>query len=167
MTMPSKKKMVKELEKLSNKFLNKENRRDLLSSLEGDKTEWFTWVSQMKGIFKNIDELDFVKFSGLLLLFQQKPDSDFHQNNLKKFLIDKTEFYKYYDFSLEKELAQKERSENKIWISKFFRLFISRSFLGILILVLILGFIVWFYTDRESCLEFVNGVVGPFLKAIR
>jgi len=108
-----------------------------------------------------------LNFSGLLLLLEQKPDSNFYQNNLKRFLIDRIEFYKYYDFSLEKKLAQKERSEKKIWISKFFRLFISRSFLGILILVLILGFIVWFYTDRESCLEFVNGVVGPFLKAIR
>ncbi len=165
--MTSKKKIVKELGKLSNKFLNKDDRIGLLSSLKGDKTEWFTWVSQMKGIFKNIDNSDSIKFSGLLLLLEQKPDSNFYQNNLKRFLIDRIEFYKYYDFSLEKKLAQKERSEKKIWISKFFRLFISRSFLGILILVLILGFIVWFYTDRESCLEFVNGVVGPFLKAIR
>ena len=165
--MTSKKKIVKELGKLSNKFLNKDDRIGLLSSLKGAKTEWFTWVSQMKGIFKNIDNSDSIKFSGLLLLLEQKPDSNFYQNNLKRFLIDRIEFYKYYDFSLEKKLAQKERSEKKIWISKFFRLFISRSFLGILILVLILGFIVWFYTDRESCLEFVNGVVGPFLKAIR
>jgi len=50
-----------------------------LNSLKGDKTEWFTWISQMKGIFKNINNSDSIKFSGLLLLLEQKPDSDFHQ----------------------------------------------------------------------------------------
>ena len=165
--MSAKNKLAKELEKLSKKFLEKENRKELLNSLRDDKTEWFVWVAQMKGVLKNIDNSEAVKFSGLLLLLEQNPDSDFYQDNLKKFLIDKIEHYKYYDFSLEEELAKKERSEKKIWISKFFRLFISRSFLGILILVLIVTFIAWFYIDRESCLEFVNGVVGPFLKAIR
>ena len=165
--MSSKNKLAKELEKLSKKFLEKENRKELLGSLKDDKIEWFVWISQMKGILKNIDNSEAIKFSGLLLLLEQNPDSNFHQNNLKKFLIDKSEFYKHYDFSLEEELSKKEKSEKKIWISKFFRLFISRSFLGILILVLIIAFIVWFYIDRESCLEFVNGVVGPFLKAIR
>jgi len=165
--MPSKNKLAKELEKLSKKFLDKDKRKVLLDSLRNDKTEWFVWVAQMKGILKNIENNEAIKFSGLLLLLEQNPESDFHQNNFKKFLIDKSEFYKHYDFSLEEELAKKERSEQKIWVSKFFRLFISRSFLGILILVLIVSFIVWFYLDRESCLEFVNGVVGPFLKAIR
>ncbi|MBU1563917.1 hypothetical protein KKF83_02550 [Patescibacteria group bacterium] len=165
--MASKNKLAKKLEKLSKKFLEKDDRKVLLDSLKNDKTEWFTWISQMKGILKNIDNNEAIKFSGLLLLLKQSPDSDFHQNNLKKFLIDKVEFYKHYDFSLEEELVKKETSQNKIWVSKFFRLFISRSFLGILILVLIVSFIVWFYLDRESCLEFVNGVVGPFLKAIR
>ncbi|MBU1292140.1 hypothetical protein KKH07_01465 [Patescibacteria group bacterium] len=165
--MASKNKLAKKLEKLSKKFLEKDDRKVLLDSLKNDKTEWFTWISQMKGILKNIDNNEAIKFSGLLLLLKQSPDSDFHQNNLKKFLIDKVEFYKHYDFSLEEELVKKETSQNKIWVSKFFRLFISRSFLGILILVLIVSFIVWFYLDRKSCLEFVNGVVGPFLKAIR
>jgi len=165
--MPSKNKLAKELGKLSKKFLEPDTRKELLGSLKDDKTEWFVWVSQMKGVLKNIDNSEAIKFSGLLLLLEQNPESDFYQNNLKKFLIDKVEYYKHYDFSLEEELSKKERSEKKIWISKFFRLFISRSFLGILILGLIIVFIVWFYIDRESCLEFVNGIVGPFLKAIR
>ena len=165
--MSSNKKLAKRLEELSNKFLNKESRKVLLDSLENDKTEWFTWLAEMKGIFKNINNNEAMKFSALILLLQQNSKSDFHQNNLKKFLIDKVEYYKHYDFSLDKELAKKERNEKKIWINKFFRLFISRSFLGIIIIVLILGFIVWFYLDRQSCLEFVNGVVQPFLKAIK
>jgi len=165
--MAFKGKLAKELEKLSKKFLNRDKRKDLLNSLKNDKTEWFTWVAEMKGIFKNIDNSEAIKFSALVLLLQQKPRSDFHQNNLKKFLINKIEYYKHYDFSLERELTKKEKAQKKIWISKFFRLFISRSFLGILILVLIIAFIVWFYFDRQSCLEFVNGVVGPFLKAIK
>ncbi|MFH1461295.1 MAG: hypothetical protein ABIF84_02645 [Patescibacteria group bacterium] len=165
--MASQEKLAKELEKLSKKFLDRDKRKELLSSLEGDKTEWFYWTSEMKNIFKHLDKSQGLKFFGLLLLLEQKPDSQFNQNNLKKFLIDKTEFYKYYDFDLDKKLAEKEKSERKLWISKFFRLFISRSFLGILILCLIVGFILWFYLDRGSCLEFVNGVVGPFLKAIR
>ncbi|MBU2472761.1 hypothetical protein KKE74_01885, partial [Patescibacteria group bacterium] len=108
-----------------------------------------------------------IKFAGLLLLLEQNPDSRFYQDNLKKFLIDKVEFYKYYDFSLEEKLDKMEKSERKLWISKFFRLFISRSFLGILILILIIAFIGWFYLDRESCLEFVDKIIQPFLKAIR
>ena len=162
-----KNKLAKKLEKLSKKFLEQDTRKELLNSLKDDKTDWFVWVSQMKGILKNIDNNEAIKFSGLLLLLKQSPDSNFHQNNLKKFLIDKVEFYKHYDFSLEEELTKKERNQKKIWISKFFRLFISRSFLGILILVLIIAFVVWFYIDKESCFEFVNGVIGPFLKAIK
>jgi len=165
--MASKKKLAKELEKLSERFLDKEKRKALLDSLVNDRTRWFRWVAEMKGLFKNLDKAEAVKFSGLVLLLEQKPESKFYRNNLKKFLVNKVEFYKYYDFSLEKKLAAKEKAQKKLWISKTFRLFISRSFLGILILVLIVGFILWFYTDRESCLEFVKGVVGPFLKAIR
>ena len=165
--MPSKKKLVKELEKFSKEFLDSKKRKVLLNSLEGEKTEWFFWVSRMKGILKNIDKAEAIKFAGLLLMLEQNSDSKFHQDNLKKFLINKVEFYKHYDFSLEKELAKQEKNRKKIWITKTFRLFISRSFLGILILILIISFIVWFYLDRESCLEFVNGVVQPFLKAIR
>ncbi len=165
--MSSEKRLAKKLEKSAKKFLNIDKRKELLNSLKSDKTDWFYWISEIKGIFKNIDKSEAVKFSGLVLLLEQNPDSRFHRDNLKKFLINKTEYYKHYDFSLERELTKKEKVQKKIWISKFFRLFISRSFLGILILALILSFIVWFYMDRESCLEFVNGVVGPFLKAIR
>lgn len=165
--MPSKRKLVKELEKLSAKFLQLEERKELLVSLKKDKTKWFFWVSQMKGLLKNISQTEAVKFSGLVLLIEQNPKSRFYQDKMKKFLISKLEFYKYYDFSLEKKLAKQEKTQKKIWISKIFRLFISRSFLGILILVLIVGFILWFYLDRESCLDFVKGVVGPFLKAIK
>jgi len=165
--MPSKRKLAKELEILSKKFLLPKKRKILLASLKGDKTEWFFWVSQMKGLLKNLDKSEAVKFSGLLLLLEQNPDKRFYQNRMKKFLVNKVEFYRYYDFSLEKKLSGLERNRKKLWISKVFRLFISRSFLGMLILVLILSFIVWFYIDRESCLEFVKGVVQPFLKAIR
>jgi ABC-type antimicrobial peptide transport system permease subunit len=165
--MPSNKKLAKELEKLSEQLLDQEKRKTLLDSLSGEKTEWFKWTAEMKGLLKNLDKAEAVKFSGLVLLLEQKPKSGFYQDNLKKFLVDKVEFYKYYDFSLERKLTQKEKTEKKLWISKIFRLFISRSFLGILILALIIGFIVWFYADRESCLEFVQGVVGPFLKAIK
>jgi len=165
--MASKRKLAKELAILSKKFLEPKKRKALLISLKGDKTKWFLWTSQMKGALKNLDRAEAVKFSGLLLLLEQKPESRFYQDKIKKFLVDKTEFYKYYDFTLERKLAEKEGERKKLWTSKILRLFISRSFLGILILVLIIGFIAWFYLDRESCLEFVKKVIQPFLKAIQ
>lgn len=165
--MPSKKKLAKQLESLAKKFLLPKRRKILLVSLKGDKTKWFLWTSPMKSILKNLDKVEAVKFSGFLLLLEQNPDSQFYQDKMKKFLIDKVEFYKYYDFSLKKKLAEQEKTRKKLWISKTFRLFISRSFLGILILVLILGFIAWFYLDRESCSEFVETIIQPFLKAIK
>ena len=165
--MPSKRKLAQELETLAKKFLLPKKRKILLDSLKGDKIKWLFWVSELKGILKNLDQSKAVKFSALLIFLEQNPDSRFYQDKMKKFLVNKVEFYKYYDFSLEKKLAKEERTRQKLWISKTFRLFISRSFLGILILVLILGFIAWFYLDRESCLEFVNKVIQPFLKAIR
>jgi len=165
--MASKKKIVKELDRFSKKFLEPEKRKRVLSSLKGDKTKWFLWVSQIKGVLKNLDKIDAAKFSGLILLLEQNPKSRFHQDNLKRFLISKTEFYRHYDFSLEKKLAEEERTRGNLWISKILRLFISRSFLGILILVLIIGFVAWFYIDRQGCLEFVRNIIGPFLKAIK
>ncbi|MEA3464206.1 MAG: hypothetical protein U9R14_04005 [Patescibacteria group bacterium] len=165
--MLSKKKLAKELEKLAGKFVEPKERGALFESLKGDKTEWFQWVSRMKMILKRLDKTDALKFSGLLLLLEQNSESRFHQDNMKKFLIEKTEFYKYYDFSLDKELNRQKMARKKLWISKILRLFISRSFLGILILGAVLVFIGWFYADRESCLEFVQKVVGPFFKAIR
>lgn len=165
--MASKKKLVKELEKLTEKFIKPEERGILFESLKKDKTEWFQWVSQMRLILKVLDKTDALRFSGLLMFLEQDSDSRFHQNNMKKFLIEKTEFYKYYDFSLDKELNKQKMARKNLWTSKILRLFISRSFLGILILVLVLVFIGWFYADRESCLEFVQKVVGPFFKAIR
>lgn len=165
--MASKRKLVKELEKLAEKFIKPKERGVLFESLKKDKTEWFQWVSQMRMILKGLDKMDALKFSGLLMLLEQNIESQFHQDNMKKFLIEKTEFYKYYDFSLDKELNKQRMEKRNLWTSKVLRLFISRSFLGILILVLILGFIGWFYIDRESCLEFVQKVIGPFLKAIQ
>lgn len=165
--MASKRKLAKELAVLSKKFLEPKKRKTLLVSLKGDKTDWFLWASQMKGVLKNLDRNEAIKFSGLLLLLEQNPNSKFYQDKVKKFLIDKIEFYKYYDFGLEKKLTEKGIESKKLWTSKILRLFISRSFLGILILALIIGFIVWFYVDRESCLEFVKSVVQPFLKAIQ
>lgn len=165
--MTDKRKLANQLEKTAKKFLDENTRKDLLKSLKGDKTDWFYWSSGIKRILKNLDKSDAIKFAGLLLLFENNLGSRFHWNNLKKFLIDKIEYYKYYDFSLEKKLAEKEKSSKKLWISKIFRLFISRSFLGMLILGLIVSFIAWFYLDRASCLEFVRQVVGPFLKGIK
>jgi len=165
--MPSKRRLVRELEKLSNKFLKVDKRKELLVSLSGDKTVWFLWVSQMKGVFKNIDKAESIKFAGLILLLEQKPKSNFYRDNLKKFLINKIEFYKHYDFSAESKLTKEGKNTKKLWTNKIFRLFISRSFLGMLILILILGFILWFYIDRESCLEFVDRIIQPFLRAIR
>lgn len=165
--MSRKQELAKNLEKVSKKFLDLDKRKELLASLRGDKTEWFQWSAEIKNIFKNLDKTEAVKFSALVLAVEQKPDSRFCIDQLKKFLIEKAEFYKYYDFKLEGDLKKIKGKSKNLWISKVLRLFISRSFLGILILILILGFIIWFYTDRESCLEFVNGVVGPFLKAIK
>lgn len=162
-----KSKLAKELEKTTKKFLDENTRKELLKSLKGDKTDWFYWTSETKRILKILDKSDAIKFAGLLLLFESNSKSRFHRNNLKKFLIDKIEYYKYYDFSLEKKLAEKEKSSKKLWISKVFRLFISRSFLGMLILALIVSFIAWFYLDRASCLEFVRKVVGPLLRGIK
>lgn len=165
--MASKKRLVKDLEKNSRKFLDKDQRKILLDSLKKDKTKWYEWVYCLKAIFKNLDKIETAQFAGLTFLLEQNQKSDFHKNNLNKFLIDKVEYYRHYDFSLERELTKEEKKRKKIWISKVMRLFISRSFLGILILLLILAFILWFYIDRESCLEFVREVVDPFLKAIR
>lgn len=159
--------LAKELEKIVKKFLDENTRKVLFKSLKGDKTEWFYWVSEIKRILEKLSKSDANKFTALLLLLETGPKSRFHQNNLKKFLIDRIEYYKYYDFGVDRELAKKEKTSKKIWISKIFRLFISRSFLGILILVLIVGFILWFYLDRESCLEFVQKVVSPFIKGIK
>ncbi len=164
--MPSKRNLVKKLDKLANNFLKPDKRKQLLKSLQEDKTEWFLWCSKIKGIMKNIDKLEATKLTGYLLLLEKKPKSKFHQDNLKRYLINRVEFYKHYDFTLEKKLSQRKYATKKLWTSKILRLFISRSFLGIILVVLILGFIAWFYLDRESCLEFVKGVVGPFLKAI-
>jgi len=166
--MPSnKKQLVKELRKLSKEFLDIKDRKELIASLRGDRTKWFIWSSRIKGIFKNIDRTEAMKLSGILLILEQKPESEFYQNQLKKFLIEKTEYYKYYDFNLEKRLKEQGRAGKNLWTSKILRLFISRSFLGMILIVLILGFILWFYIDRESCLEFVSKVVGPFLRAVK
>ena len=165
--MASKKKLVKELEKLAEKFIEPKERGALFVSLKGDKTEWFQWVSRMRMVLKGLDKADALKFSGLLLLLGQNTESRFHLDNMKKFLIEKTEFYKYYDFSLDKELNKQKLARKKLWTSKILRMFISRSFLGILILIMVLGFIGWFYADKESCLEFVQSGVGPFFKAIK
>ncbi len=165
--MPSKKRLVKKLDTLANQFLEPEKRKALLKSLRGDKTEWFLWCSKIKGLMKNIDSLEAAKLSGYLLLVEKKPRSRFHQDNLKKYLINKVEFYKHYDFTLEKKLEKQSYQTKKLWTSKILRLFISRSFLGMILVGLIIIFIIWFYLDREGCLEFVRGVVGPFLKAIK
>ena len=165
--MLSKKKLAKELGVLAGRFVEPKERGVLFDSLRGDKTEWFRWVSGMRMVLKGLDKADALKFSGLLLLLEKDAESRFHQDNMKKFLIEKTEFYKYYDFSLDKELNKQKAARKNLWTSKILRLFISRSFLGILILAVVLGFIAWFYADRESCLEFVQKVVGPFFKAIR
>lgn len=167
MITETKSKLAKQLEKIAQKFFDENTRKELLESLKGDKTDWFYWTLETKRILKNLDKSDAIKFAGLLLLFENNSGSRFHRNNLKKFLIDRIEYYKYYDFSLEKKLAEKEKSSKKLWISKVFRLFISRSFLGMLILALIVSFIAWFYLDRESCLEFVRQVVGPLIKGIK
>jgi len=163
----SKEKLAKELENLSEKFIEQEKRKVLLESLENDKTEWFRWSAEIKNILKNLDKIEAVKLSALTLALEQKSESEFCQNTLKKFLIEKTEFYKYYDFKLEKDLKNIKAKSKNLWTSKIMRLFISRSFLGILILLLILGFIVWFYIDRENCLDFVDKIIQPFLKAIK
>jgi len=163
----SKEKLAKEFEKLSKKFINKEKRKELLDSLKKDKTEWFRWSAEIKNILKNLNKVESVKFSAFILAIEQKPESEFCKNRLKKFLIEKTEFYKYYDFKLERDLKKIKGKSKNLWISKILRLFISRSFLGILILVLILGFIVWFYIDRDTCLDFVDKIIQPFLKAIK
>ena len=163
----SKEKLAKQFEKNSKKFINKEKRKDLLFSLKKDRTDWFVWSAEAKNILKNLDKTEAVKFSALCLALEQRPESEFHQNNLKKFLIEKSKFYKYFDFKLEKDLKKIKGKNKNIWTSKILRLFISRSFLGILILVLILGFILWFYIDRENCLDFVDKIIQPFLKAIK
>ncbi len=165
--MPSKKRLVKKLEKLANEFLKPDKRKALLESLRGDKTDWFLWCSKIKAVMKNIDTLEATKLTGYLLLLEKKPKSKFRQDNLKRYLINQVEFYKHYDFTLEQKLRQRKYATKKLWTSKILRLFISRSFLGLILVGLIIGFIFWFYLDRAGCLEFVRGVVGPFLKAIR
>lgn len=159
--------LAKELEKIVKKFLDKETREKLLASFKKDKTEWFYWTSEIKRILEKLNKADANKFAGLLLLFETDSKSQFYQNNLKKFLIDRIHYYKYYDWGAERELDKKEKTSKKIWISKILRLFISRSFLGVLILILIVAFILWFYLDREGCLEFVQKVVSPFIKGIK
>lgn len=163
----SKEQLVKEFENLSEKFIEKEERKLLLNSLKKERTEWFRWSAETKNILNNLDETDAIKFSAFMIALEQKPDSNFCQDKLKKFLIEKIEFYKYHDFEIEEDLKKIKNNSKNLWINKISRLFISRSFLGILILLLILGFIVWFYIDRETCLEFVDRIIQPFLKAIK
>src|SRR3989339_980241 len=99
--MSSPKEKAKEFESVAQKFLEPKEREELLGSIKKDKTDWFRWVSQIKGALKNLSKMEAAKFSGLILLLEQKPTSQFHQDNLKKFLIEKTEFYRNYDFSLD------------------------------------------------------------------
>lgn len=165
--MFSKKKLAKEFRALAKSFLVLEKRKMLLASLRGEKSKWFAWSSQVKNILKRLDRAEAVKFSGFILLLEQNPESRTYQDTVKRFLADKVEYYKYYDFGLEKKLAKEKGVKSVFWTGKIFRLFISRSFLGIIIILLIVSFIVWFYIDRESCLEFVGKVVQPFLKAVK
>lgn len=165
--MFSKQKLAKEFEKLAKRFLTPSRRKELLHSIQSDKTSWFAWISQVKNILKKLDKTEAVKFAGFALLLEQNPDSRSYQDTMKRFLTDKIEYYKYYDFHLEKKLAKDQKTKSVFWTNKILRLFISRSFLGIIIVLLIVGFIGWFYLDKDGCVEFVSKVVQPFLKAIR
>lgn len=162
--MGGEKKIVKELDRVSKNFLSSRERDELLKSLKSDKSEWFVWISQMKGILKNINKADAIKFSGLVMLLEQNPDNKFYQEKLKKFLIDRVSFYRYYDFSPKDKIDSKKK---EMLITKIFRCLISRSFVGILLIILIVAFVAWFYLDRESCLFFVRTIIEPFLKAIK
>lgn len=163
--MSSRKKLIQDLEKLSQQFISPQKRAVLLNSLKGERSKWNSWAAQIKGILTNLSEAEAMKFSGLVLLMEQAPEIKFYQDKLEKYLIDKTAYYKYYDFEDKKSPTGDKTKE--LWINKISRCLISPSFVGVLLILLFIGFILWFYLDRESCLEFVNMIAQPFLKAIK
>jgi len=163
--MSSRKKLINDLEKLSQQFIFPQKRTVLLASLKGERNKWHSWVAQIKGILDNLNEVEAMKFSGLALLVEQAPDIKFYQDKLEKYLVGKSAYYKYYDFEDNKPKTDEKIKE--LWINKFFRCLISPSFVGVLLVLIFVGFIIWFYLDRASCLEFVNMIAQPFLKAIK
>jgi len=163
--MSSRKKLINDLEKFSQQFISPQKREVLLESLKGDRGKWHSWSAQITGILNNLNEVDGMKFSGLVMLMEQAPEIKFYQEKLEKYLIGRAAYYKYYDF--EDKKSPDEAKTRDLWLNKIFRCLISPSFVGILVILLLVGFILWFYLDRGSCLEFVNMIAQPFLKAIK
>jgi hypothetical protein len=163
--MSSRKKLISDLEKLSQQFISPQKRAALLESLKGERSKWHSWSAQINGILKNLNEVEAMKFSGLVMLMEQAPEIKFYQEKLEKYLIGRAAYYKYYDF--EEKKSQTDDKTKELWLNKIFRCLISPSFVGILVILLFLGFILWFYLDRESCLRFAEMIAQPFLKAIK
>lgn len=162
--MPSKKELVKKLETYSQKFLDIKKREELLASLKKDKTRWLTWSASLKAVLGNLDIADKLKFSALLVFIEKSPESELFQNKMKEFLIGRVQFWKHYDFSKRGRLKEKEVAP---WVDRVFKLVTSKSFIRLLIIILIIAFIIWFYTDREAYLEFIKSIIKSFFQAIR
>ena len=120
-----KKQLVRKLEAYSGQFLILKERKELLDSLEKDKTEWTTWNAKMKAVLGNLSSADSLKFSALLVLIETNPKSELFHDQMKEFLIDRVQYWKHYAFKeKEKGLGKKEAAS---WIDKVFKLFTFKT----------------------------------------
>ncbi len=160
-----KKQLVKKLEAYSSQFLILKERKELLNSLEKDRTEWITWSSKMKAVLENLSSVDKIKFSALLVLIETNLKSKLFHDRMKEFLIERVQHWKHYDFK--KKGKRLDKRESVSWIDRLFKLFTSKSFIRLLIIILIIAFIIWFYVDRAAYLEFTKSIIKSFFQAIR
>lgn len=156
---------MKKLEAYSKQFLDLKEREKLLDSLEKDKTQWLTWGESLKAVLGNLSSKDKLKFSALLVLVETNPKSGLFHDRMKEFLIARVQFWKHHDFK--KEGGKLGRKETVLWVDRLFKLFTSKSFIRLLIIILIIAFIVWFYVDRAAYLEFIKSIIKSFFQAIR
>ena len=163
--MPFKEKLVKRLEEIAGDFLDKQKQEGLIAAMRRKDTGWVVWKSQIQGVLKNLSQIDYLKFRAILLFLEQRADAS-SISQTESFLIERIEFYKDYDFKKEEKKEAEKEKKNIIFIEKFFRILVSRAFLGILVLGMVIGFIFWFYFDREAVIEFSNKILKLFLRVV-
>jgi len=163
--MPSERELVKKLEAYSKQFLNSKKRKELLDSLKKDRTDWIVWKSKMEAVLGNLDSTDKLKFSALLIFIEKAPESKLFQNKMEEFLIERVQFWKHYNFKVEKKQTKSKKTE--LWIDRIFKILTSKSFIRLLMIFLIIAFIIWFYIDRAAYLEFIKSIIKSFFQAIQ
>ena len=162
--MPFKEKLVKKLEEIAGDFLDRGRREGLLAAMKSRETGWIVWKSEVQGLLKNLNYSDYLKFRTFLFLLEKSSDED-NVKRMEEFLIERIEFYKHHDFKKDEEFEKKAEETREHFSDKFFRILISRSFLGILVLGTALFFIGWYYLDRPGAIEFSEKILKLFLRA--